>query len=41
MGTGRLNRQKVLLPISFKEEKEEKVEGKAMYENDIVTLKIL
>ncbi len=30
----------VLLPISFKEEKEEKVEGKAKYENGIVTLRI-
>ena len=32
--------KRVLLPISFKEEKEEKVEGKAKYENGIVTLRI-
>ena len=31
--------KRVLLPISFKEE-EEKVEGKARYENGIVTLRI-
>jgi HSP20 family protein len=31
--------KRVLLPISFKEE-EEKVEGKAKYENGIVTLRI-
>ena len=31
--------KRVLLPISFKEE-EEKVEGKATYENGIVTLRI-
>ena len=31
--------KKVMLPISFKEE-EEKVEGKATYENGIVTLRI-
>ncbi|MDQ3948341.1 MAG: Hsp20/alpha crystallin family protein [Thermoproteota archaeon] len=33
--------KRVLLPISFKkEEEEEKVEGKAKYENGIVTLRI-
>ncbi len=32
--------RRVLLPISFKEEEEEKVEGKAKYENGIVTLRI-
>ncbi|MDQ3883199.1 MAG: Hsp20/alpha crystallin family protein [Thermoproteota archaeon] len=32
--------KRVLLPISFKEEEEEKVEGKAIYENGIVTLRI-
>jgi HSP20 family protein len=32
--------KRVLLPISFKEKKEEKVEGKAKYENGIVTLRI-
>ncbi len=32
--------KRVLLPISFKEEEEEKVEGKATYENGIVTLRI-
>jgi HSP20 family molecular chaperone IbpA len=31
--------KRVLLPISFKEE-EEKVEGRATYENGIVTLRI-
>ena len=31
--------KKVLLPISFKEEEEEKVEGKPTYENGIVTLR--
>ncbi|HWS20604.1 MAG TPA: hypothetical protein VN239_07925 [Nitrososphaera sp.] len=31
--------KKVLLPISFKEE-EEKVEGKAKYENGTITLRI-
>jgi HSP20 family protein len=32
--------KRVLLPISFKEEEEEKVEGKATYENGIVTLRV-
>jgi hypothetical protein len=32
--------KRVLLPISFKEEEEENVEGKATYENGIVILRI-
>ena len=32
--------KRVLLPISFKAEEEEKVEGKATYENGIVTLRV-